>query len=136
MKTKIGISVGLLGAAVYFAALFGGYVPAIILAGYILLREDNEWLRKSAVKAVALMMLISFVITLIALIPDLLSWISSLVAVFKGTFNYGIVGSIISLITKAIDIVRTCLFLMLGTKALNQGTVAVPVVDKIINKYF
>lgn len=136
MKTKIGISVGLLGAAVYFAALFGGYVPAIILAGYILLREDNEWLRKSAVKAVALMMLISFVITLIALIPDLLSWISSLVAVFKGTFNYGIVSSIISLITKAIDIVRTCLFLMLGTKALNQGTVAVPVVDKIINKYF
>lgn len=136
MKTKIGISVGLLGAAVYFAALFGGYVPAIILAGYILLREDNEWLRKSAVKAVALMMLISFVITLIALIPDLLSWISSLVAVFKGTFNYGIVGSIVSLITKAIDIVRTCLFLMLGTKALNQGTVAVPFVDKIINKYF
>ncbi|MBD5494831.1 MAG: hypothetical protein HDR12_10765 [Lachnospiraceae bacterium] len=136
MKAKIGISVGLLGAAVYFAALFGGYVPTIILTGYILLCEENEWLKKSAVKAVALMMSISFAIALISLVPDVFSWISSLVAIFKGTFNYGIVSLIISVITKAIDIVRTCLFLMLGVKALNQGTVAVPFVDKIINKYF
>ena len=136
MKAKIGISVGLLGATVYFAALFGGYVPTIILTGYILLCEENEWLKKSAVKAVALMMSISFAIALISLIPDVFSWISSLVAIFKGTFNYGIVSLIISVITKAIDIARTCLFLMLGVKALNQGTVAVPFVDKIINKYF
>lgn len=136
MKTKIGISVGLLGAAVYFAALFGGYMTTIILTGYILLCEENEWLKKSAVKAVALMMSISFAITLISLVPDVLSCISSLVAIFKGIFNYSIVSSIVSVITKALDIVRTCLFLMLGAKALNQGTVAVPFVDKIINKYF
>lgn len=136
MKSKLGISVGLLGAGIYLAALFGGYVAVIVLAGYVLLVEENEWLKKSAVKAVALLMTISFAITLINLVPDLLSWISSLVSIFKGTFNYGVVSSVISLITKAIDIVRTCLFLMLGAKALNQGTVAIPFVDKIINKYF
>lgn len=136
MKTKLGISVALLGAAVYFAALFGGYVAVVLLAGYVLLFEENEWLKKSAVKAVALMISISFLVTLINLIPDLLSWISSLVSVFKGSFNYSIVSSIISVITKAIDIIRTCLFLLLGVKALNQGTVAIPYVDKIINKYF
>ena len=136
MKSKLGISVGLLGAAVYLAALFGGYVPVIVLSGYILLFEDNEWLRKSAVKAVTLMMSIAFAITLINLIPDLLSWIASLVSIFKGTFNYGVVSSIVLLVTKAFDIVRTCLFLMLGAKALNQGTIAIPFVDKIINKYF
>lgn len=136
MKTKLGISAGLLGAAVYFAALLGGYTPVILLAGYVLLFEDNEWLKKSAVKAVALMISIGFMINVIGLIPDLLSWISSLVSVFKGSFNYGIVSSIISVITKAIDIVRTCLFLILGVKALNQGSIAVPFVDKIINKHF
>lgn len=136
MKTKLGISVGLLGAAIYFAAFFGGYTAVILLAGYALLFEENEWLKKTAVKAVALMISISFLVTLIGLVPDLLYWISTLVSVFKGTFNYGAVSSVINVITGAIDIIRTCLFLILGAKALNQGTVTVPFVDKLINKYF
>lgn len=135
MKTKLGISVGLLGAIIYFAALFGGYTPVIILAGYVLLFEENEWLKKSAVKAVTLMVFIAFLMTLIGLIPDLLSWVNSLVLVFNGNFNYGIVISVINVITKAIDIIETCFFLILGSKALNQGTVTVPFVDNIINKY-
>lgn len=135
MKTKLGISVGLMGAAIYLAALFGGYTPVILLVGYVLLVEENEWLKKTAVKAAALLISLSFLLTLIGLIPDLLSWINSLVAIFKGTFNYGIVSSIIGFITKAIDIIKTCLFLLLGVKALNQGTVAIPFVDKIVNKY-
>ena len=136
MKTKLGISVGLLGAAIYFAAFFGGYTAVILLVGYALLFEENEWLKKTAVKAVALMISISFLVTLIGLVPDLLYWISTLVSVFKGTFNYGAVSSVINVITGAIDIIRTCLFLILGAKALNQGTVTVPFVDKLINKYF
>ena len=42
-KTKLGISVGLLGAAIYFMGLFGGYLVAVLLAGYILMFEENEW---------------------------------------------------------------------------------------------
>lgn len=136
MKTKVGISVGLFGAALYFTALFGGYVPVFLLAGYVLLVEENEWLRKTAVKAVALMIFISFVLTVIGLIPDLLSWINTVVYVFKGNFEYSVISNIINVFTKAIGILRTCLFLLLGVKALNQGTIAVPFVDQIVNKYF
>ena len=53
-KTKIGMTVGLLGAAIYFIGLFSGYLTVVLLIGYVLLFEENEWLRKSAVKAVAL----------------------------------------------------------------------------------
>ena len=53
-KTKLGISVGLLGAAIYFTSLFSGYLVPVILTGYVLLFEENDWLRKNAVKAVAL----------------------------------------------------------------------------------
>ena len=45
MKSNLGISVGLLGAVAYFAGLFGGYVPLLVVVGYILLREQNYWLR-------------------------------------------------------------------------------------------
>lgn len=53
MKTKLGISAGLLGAAVFFLALVGGWIPTILVAGYILLFEANDWLKNCAVKAVA-----------------------------------------------------------------------------------
>ena len=135
MKAKLGVSVGLLGAGIYLAAIFGGLTPVILMAGYVLLFEENEWLKKSAVQAIAIVLTFAFLVTLINLIPDLLRWIATLVSVFKGTFNYNVVSSIISVITQAIEIIRTCLFLLLGAKALTQGTVAVPVVDKLINKY-
>ena len=59
-KTRLGISVGMLGATIYLSGLFGGYVAILLLAGYSLLFEENIWLKKSAVKAVALLLFFSF----------------------------------------------------------------------------
>ena len=39
MKTKLGISAGMMGAILYFTALFGGYVPLFIAAGYVLIKR-------------------------------------------------------------------------------------------------
>ena len=39
-KTKLGISLGLLGAALYFMGLMG-ITPLVLLAGYVLLFEEN-----------------------------------------------------------------------------------------------
>jgi uncharacterized membrane protein len=134
-KTKAGISVGLAGAALYFAAYFGGYIPAILLGGYVLLKEENQWLKRTAVKAVATLMCFSALYAVIGLLPDALGWISSLVNLFNGSFSYSIVTKILNVITDAIDIVRTIVFLMLGVKALTVSTIKVPFVDNFINKY-
>ena len=93
-KTKLGISVELLGASICLTALFGGLTPTILLAGYVLLMEKDEWLRRCAVKALAVLLMIAFGITVVGLIPDLLSWISSIVRVFKGNFDYSFISSI------------------------------------------
>lgn len=69
-KTKLGVTVGLLGAAVYFSALFASYIPVIMIAGYILLAEENEWLRKAVIKAVVLLMSIEVFLAIVSLIPD------------------------------------------------------------------
>lgn len=58
-KTKLGITISGLAAAIYLTCLFGGYIPAIILTGYVLMVEENEWLRRNAVKAIVLMMIFS-----------------------------------------------------------------------------
>lgn len=134
-KTKLGISVGVAGAALFFVAYFGGYVPAILMAGYVLIAEQNEWLKRAAVKAVATLVCFSVLFTVIGLLPDALSWIRTLVNVFNGSFDYGIVTKILSVFTEALSIAKTVIFLMLGVKALTLSTIKVPFVDNFINKY-
>lgn len=134
-KTKLGISVGLLGAAIYFTGLFSGYLVAVILAGYVLLCEDNEWLRKSAVKAVALMVFFSLLTILVNLIPDIIGCLDNLFGMFGGKFSINVLTCIVNMVVSALDIIKKILFVGLGIKALDQGTIAFPVVDRLINKY-
>lgn len=134
-KTRLGVSVGLLGAAVYFTGLFSGYLVAVLLTGYILLFEANEWLKKSAVKAVSLLVFFSLLATVINLIPNTISLINSIVSVFGSNFSVVVLSRIITVIVSALDIIEKILFILLGIKALNQGTISVPVVDKLINMY-
>ena len=46
-KTKLGISQGMLGAAVYFSAALLGYISLFIIGGYILMVEKTEWLKNA-----------------------------------------------------------------------------------------
>lgn len=106
-----------------------------LVAGYVLLFEESEWLKKAAVKAVALMIAVGVLNTAIGLIPDVLTWLSSFLSIFDTYISVGKVSSFFDSITGAISIIRTVFFLILGVKALNQGTINVPVVDNLINKY-
>lgn len=134
-KTKLGISVGLLGAGLYFMGLFSGYMVTVLLAGYVLLFEENEWLKKAAVKAISVMVLFSFVSAIINLIPNAMSIIDSLVSMFGGNFYIGFISNLVNAVVTALSVIEKLLLLGLGVKALNQGTIAVPVVDGLINKY-
>ena len=134
-RTKIGISVGLLGASIYFLGLFSGYLVPVLLTGYVLLFEGNEWLRKTAVKAVSLMVIFSLAVAVINFIPDVFNFIDDIFSMFGGRFRVTFISGLISAITSAIDIMKKVLFIGLGFNALSQGTISVPAVDKLIDKY-
>ena len=136
MKSKLGISLGLLGALACFAACFGSYIAVLLVAGYVLLFEESEWLKKTAVKAVALMVCVDVLTAVLNLVPDLLGWVQQWVVLFDGEFTYTAVRRIFSILTTAVSICQTVLFLFMGVKALNQGTVRIPVVDKLIDRHF
>ncbi len=42
-KARLGVSVGLLGSAMYLISLFSGFLPAVVLGGYVFLCEQNVW---------------------------------------------------------------------------------------------
>lgn len=135
MKTKLGVSVGLLGAAAYFLGLFSGNVVLGLLAGYVLLFEENEWLRRTVVKAMVIGIFFSVLTTVIGFIPDIIGIINNAAMVFGKTVSVSVVSKIITFILSVISFVRIVLMLILGFKALNQGTIRLGVVDKTIDKH-
>lgn len=134
-KTKLGITVGALGAITFFAGFFGGYLAAIVLAGYALLFEENAWLKRSAVKAVVLMVFFSVTVAIINVIPDLLEFVGNIASVFNGNFSIIKVNQIVNVLVSGLNLVEKVLFLGLGVKALSQGTIVIPFIDKKVSKY-
>ena len=134
-NTKLGVSVGFFGAGIFLATLFGGLVPAIILAGYVLLFEQNMWLRRTAVKSVALLLGFSFLFGIIGLIPDFMDIITSFTLLFNGYFAPEVIGELQSVLDSIVSFVKTLLFLGLSIKALSMSTIPVPVIDKMLNKH-
>lgn len=134
-KTKLGVSVGLLGASLYFIGMFGEYLPIIFLVGYILIAEENEWLKKTAVKAIALMISFALLFVAIRFIPSCINVIDDIFNIFGGNFELSILSHIVITICDALEVVQVVVFVILGLKAFNQSTVSIPVVDKLINKY-
>ena len=89
--------------------------------------------KRSAVKAISFM--VFFITVLVNLIPNAMSCASYIAAVFGAGFHISCISNLLSAVTSVIDIVEKLLFIGLGVKALNQGTIAVPVVDKLVSKY-
>lgn len=134
-KTKLGITVGALGAITFFAGFFGGYLAAIVLAGYALLFEENAWLKRSVVKAVVLMVFFSVTVAIINVIPDLLEFVGNIASVFNGNFSIIKVNQVVNVLVSGLNLVEKVLFLGLGVKALSQGTIVIPFIDKKVSKY-
>lgn len=135
MKTKLGMTVGMMGAIMFFVCLTGNYVAALLLAGYILLGEENIWLKKTAVKAVVLMIAISLLSAVIGLVTDLTGVISNFQWLGDEIPESIKLNYFIHAVQGIITIGEKVLFILLGLFAFSQGTIKLPVVDSLINKY-
>lgn len=135
MKTRLGISVGLMGAAIYLMVLFGGYIPAILLTGYVLLFESNEWLKKSAVKAIAVGLFFSILSMLVGFVPNIFSLIDNICGMFGGYFRIAFIDGLMSFISGALKILEKLLLLLLAFVALHQGNISFGFVDRLIEEH-
>ena len=78
-KTKLGIPVYVLGAVFYLLCMFGGYIPAILIAGYILIRETNEDIRTAAVTGLAVLLAFSVLNIIFGFFPDVVGAVQSVI---------------------------------------------------------
>lgn len=134
-KTKLGISVGLVGAILYLCGYFSGYLAALLIAGYVLLAEENVWLKKTSVRVVVLMIGFSVLYTLLGLIPDLIGLVNSVFNVFGGHFGISFVTNIINVFRNLLDLFKLVVFFLLGASAPAQKDIRIPGLDDLIDKH-
>lgn len=136
MKSRLGLSVGMVAAGVYFIALFGGYLALSLFVGYILLIEPNPWLRKTAVKAFVVCLAFSLISTIFGFIPTAFGMLMDALLIFDVNVSaLYVVNNLTSIIHSIIDLVRTILLLVLGFMAFNQSTIPLGPIDNLIHKH-
>jgi hypothetical protein len=133
-KTKLGISAGLFGAALYFVGLMS-IIPLVVMAGYVLLCEENEWLKKAAVKAVAIVLFFTVISTLISLVGNSETLLEQLAGLFRTSLEIPFLYRIMAICRTAIALAQAALLLLLGLKALKQETIKIGPIDTIIAKH-
>ncbi len=126
-KTKSGISIGALGAVIYFSALLGGYIPLFLIAGYIFIKEDSKWLKKVTFKAIALMLVFSGLGAVIDMLNEILEIFNSLFS-----WELEIPLDLDYVLDNIISISKTVLFSLLGFKALGQGDIPIQTIDNAV----
>ena len=134
-KTKLGMSVGLMGATVFLIALVGGYTPLLLIGGYIFFKEDNLWLKKNVVKAFVISLVCSIAYYALGLIPDVLGLLLDAVGLAGLNISLSFINNIVYLLRDAVNILETVILLLCGLTALNMGSVKFAFVDDIVEKH-
>ena len=133
-KSKLGLPVGLFGALIFAMAYFGGYTVLFLLVGYVLIREEDAWLRRTAVKAVLVSVAFSVINLLLGLVPDMIGIVDDLFNVFGSYFSIHFISNVMNLLGSILSFVKMLVFVNLGVLCLSKKQVKIPVIDDFLEK--
>jgi hypothetical protein len=134
-KTKLGISVGLMGALLYAIGLWGGYFLIIAAVAYVLIREESAWLKQTAVKALVLTFVFPLLYLAIGVIPDLVGLVGDVMNLFDEALDTEILDEIVTLLRDIVNIAEYVVFVLMGILALGKKTVRLPLIDAAVKKH-
>lgn len=127
-KTKLGITIGLAGAILFFFGLINT-TAAVLLAGYVLLAEENAWLKRTAIKAVVTFIAFALIGVGIDVLQELVGMIGVL-----ANHTLIIPSKILNIVNYIYMIVEKCSLAWMGFRALSLRNVRIPFVDDCVNK--
>ncbi len=134
LKTKLGISIALVGAAMYFLGMFS-FIPAVLLAGYVLIAEENEWVKRQAARMIGVVLLFGLLSIAIGWIDEFVGMLNIVVRWFNDEVYLKVPGNLTGLLQYIISIVKEVFLLVMGIMALNMKSIKFPLVDKLLDKF-
>ncbi len=133
-KTRIGISVSLLAAGIYFLAMINT-TALVLAAGYVLLFESNEWLKKSALKAVVVTIAFALIAMIVPLGSSILGVFGGIGALFGGSGYLSWPMGLSAILTGVVSVAQIVVLGLLGLRALRQNELKLSKIDALIDRH-
>jgi uncharacterized membrane protein len=124
-----------MGLIMCLTGMFAGYTVAIIVAGYILIAEDNLWLKRTAVKIITLMLTFTVLSAVIGFIPQVWGIFESFIGIFFEYFYVNFIHRIFDFLDNILSLVRLLVFALISYKAFRQESIKIPFVDSFVEKH-
>lgn len=133
-KAKLGISIGLLGAGMFWLACIN-IIPAVLLALYVLLKEDDEWLRKAAVKMMIVCITFGLLSVGVGMIQDAINALNSMVHWLQPIRTIVLPLNIDTVAQYAIQIIEDLVLIGMGFQAYHLSAMKNNYMDTIIENH-
>lgn len=135
-KTKLGISTNLYAFIAIFITLWGGLIPALLVTGYALIKEEDLWLKKTVTKGLIVVLLFSLATALIGFIPNIIDLINDIFNLWSGYFDIRVLNAAVRLFNTILNIFEKVIMLLMALFALKGKWFNLGFIDKFIVKHF
>jgi len=135
-KTKLGITTGMLASILFLSGL-SNFLIMVLVAGYILIFEGDENLRKNAVKGILFMLGLVVIRAFISLLNDGFGVINTLGRMFsENSGSLYIPFGLDTFLQYVISVIQGGGLLIFAYKSRKGDVVDIPVIDDFIEKLF
>lgn len=135
LKTKLGVSIALVGAAMYFLGVVS-FTPAVLLAGVVLIMEDNLWIKRQAAKMIGVVVVFTLISVALGWIDDVVGLMNTIVHwVEKDAERLKVPGDLTSVLRVIVNAVEEILLVVMGFMALKMKEVRFAPIDKLLDKF-
>lgn len=133
-KSKLGLSIGLLSALMFLTG-YANITAMLLVAGYILIREESRVLKKHAVGTIVLYLAFMALNICIGLLENLFA-MSNVGGWMYDTVLYVVTNGFFSTLNYIVAIAEKVVFGLLAVFALGGKEIKIPLIDKFVEKHF
>ncbi len=141
-KTKLGMSNCMAAGFIFLLALVTSFQtasiifawPFVLLVAFVLVKENDLWLKASAVKAVLVLLFFLLIPICFSFVDDIISFINFFLGLAKtAPINDGF--GIMNFLMNIFSIIEKVVLLVLALVAFKGKTIKLPVIDNLIRKH-
>lgn len=133
-RTKLGITTALLSTAIFLSGMMST-MALVIMVGYVLIAEEDLWLKKNAVRALFIVILFAGLSFAIDLIPSVIGVVVSALDNIGVAVNLSIITSLFHAIDRIIGIIKVVILLICAYQSFMCKDPAIKFVDGVVNKH-
>lgn len=128
-KTKLGLSAAFFAAGLYAVGFFG-LTPLLLMAGYTLLMEESDFLKRAAVKSLTIVLAFEVVDLVVSLFSNVLGLISWIISLF-GSFSFS---GLVNFVDSGASILELVCVIVCILAAVKGNEAKLPVIDGFVDK--